>query len=282
VATRIVSGPAQVAAELRRATPLMTALRAPIPARAPWLTAVLNARRSEPTARRWRSRPVAVVVDGTAQRPSAAAFLAVRRTGPVTVVSMLGAAAVPLPGGRPTARLLAADPAAARLLAGGILDLLSRRRGPWALRLTGLPLGDPTAAELAAALPDSVLANVRSRQLVDELDGVGTVERSRDPAAVERWLPALLRAEPDGRARAFLRAAARLHAAIGRVEVAVVADGDGLQAGLLTLIDGADRWPWWGTSRIGGLGGAPGFPLVGLTVAARRWRPWLSAPVARH
>jgi hypothetical protein len=201
---------------------------------------------------------------------------------------MLGAATAPLPGGRPAARLLAADPAAARLLADGILDLLGRRRGPWALRLTGLPLGDPTAAELATALPDSVLANVRSRRLVDELDGVGAVQRSRDPVALERWLPALLRAEPDARARAFLRAAARLHAAIGRLEVAVVADGDGdgdggeheLQAGLLTLIDGADRWPWWGTSRIGGLGDVPGSPLVGLTVAARRWRPGFSAPVA--
>ncbi|MDQ1663014.1 MAG: hypothetical protein QOJ68_2994 [Blastococcus sp.] len=280
-----MSGPVQVAAELRRATPLMTALRAPIPARAPWLTAVLNARAAEPTARRWRSAAAAVVVDGTGSRPAAAAFLALRRQGPVTVVSMLGAAAAPLPGGRPTARLLAADPDAARLLADGILDLLSRRRGPWALRLTGLPLGDPTAAELAAALPDSVLANVRSRQLVDELDeldGVGAVERSRDPVALERWLPALLRAEPDSRAQTFLRAAARLHAAIGRVEVAVVADGDGLQAGLLTLLDGADRWPWWGTSRIGGLGDAPGSPLVGLTVAARRWRPWLRAPAAGH
>jgi hypothetical protein len=286
VGTRIVSGPAPVAAELRRATPLMTALRAPIPARAPWLTAVLNARAAEPATRRWQSRPVAVVVDGTPSRPAAAAFLSLHRHGPVTVVSMLGAAAAPLPGGRPAARLLAADPAAARLLADGILDLLARRRGPWALRLTGLPLGDPAAAALTAALPDAVLANVRSRRLVDELDGVGAVERSRDPAALERWLPALLRAEPDGRARAFLRATARLHAAIGRVEVAVVADHRGdepeLQAGLLTLIDGADRWPWWGTSRIGGLGDAPGSPLVGLTVAARRWRPGFSAPAARR
>jgi hypothetical protein len=278
----MVSGSAQVAAELRRATPLMTALRAPIPARAPWLTAVLNVRAAEPRLRRWRSRPVAVIVDGTTSGPAAAAFLSLRRSGPVTVISMLGAEVAPLPGGRPTARLLAADPAAARLLADGILDLLGRRRGPWALRLTGLPLGDPTAAELAAALPDSVLANVRSRQLVDDLDAVGVVRRSRDPVALERWLPALLRAEPDDRARAFLRGAARLHAAIGRLEVAVVADGDQLRAGLLTLVDGADRWPWWGTSRIGGLGDLPGSPLVGLTVAARHWRPALSAPGARR
>jgi hypothetical protein len=217
-----------------------------------------------------------VIVDGTSRRPAAAAFLALNRHGPLTVVSMLGDGTAPVPGGRPTARLLARNDGAARLLADGILDLLAARRGPWALRLAGLPLGDPTAAALTAALPDSALANVRSRRLVDDLARVGAVERSRDPAALERWLPALLPEAPDGPARTFLRAAARLHAAIGRVEVAVIVGGDGLRAGLLTLIDGADRWPWWGTSRIGGLGDEPGSPLVGLTVAARNWRPWIS------
>ena len=44
---------------------------------------------------------------------------------------------------------------------------------------------------------------------------------------------------PDPRAREFLRAAARLHAAIGQLEVAVVPDGDGPRAALLTLVDGA-------------------------------------------
>jgi hypothetical protein len=259
----------------------MAALHAPIPARAPWLTAVLNARAAQPPARRWLSRPVAVVVvDGSRHRPAAAAFLSLRRHGLVTEVSMLGDGTAPVPGGRPTARLLARDEGAARLLADGILELLSARRGPWGLRLAALPLGDPTAAALTAVLPDSVLANVRSRGLVDDLDRVGEVERSRDPAALERWLPALLADAPDRPARTFLRAAARLHAAIGRVEIAVVAGGDGLQAGLLTLIDGADRWPWWGTSRIGGLGDEPGSPLVGLTVAARDWRPRISAPAA--
>jgi hypothetical protein len=221
-----------------------------------------------------------VVVDGAPHGPAAAGFLSLHRHGPVTEVTMLGDGTAPLPGGRPTARLLARDEGAARLLADGILELLSARRGPWALRLTGLPLGDPTAGALTAALPDSVLANVRSRQLVDDLDRVGTVERSRDPAVLERWLPALLPEEPDGGARTFLRAAARLHAAIGRVEVAVVIGREGLQAGLLTLMEGADRWPWWGTSRIGGLGQEPGSPLVRLTVAARDWRPWISAPAA--
>ncbi len=64
----------------------------------------------------------------------------------------------------------------------------------------------------------------------------------------------------------FLRAAARLHASIGRLEVAVVTDGDALRAGLLTLVDGEDRWPWWGHSSIGGLGTSMGVPLVSLTV----------------
>jgi len=257
----------------------MDAVRAPIPARAPWLTAVLHARAAQPAALRWWSRPLAVVVDGAPDGPAAAAFLTLRRRGLTTEVSMLGQGTAPLPGGRPTARLLARDDGAAARLAAGILELLSTRRGPWALRLAGLPLGDPTAAHLTAALPDSVLANVRSRQLVDRLDDVGAVERSRDPVVVERELPALL-AESDGAARAFLRASARLHAAIGRVEVAVVRRGDRVEAGLLTLIDGADRWPWWGTSRIGGLDDAPGSPLVGLTVAARDWRPGFSAPAA--
>jgi hypothetical protein len=223
-----------------------------------------------------------VVVDGTHDAPAAAAFLALRRHGLGTVVSLLGAGTTPLPGGRPTARLLARDDDAARRLADGIHDVLARRHGPWALSLAGLPLGDPTAARLAAGLPDSVLANVRSRQLIDGLDRVGSVDRSRDPAVLERWLPALLERVPDPRSRSFLRAAARLHTAIGAVELAVVADGGRLEAGLLTLVDGGDRWPWWGTSRIGGLGEEPGSPLVGLTVAARDWRPAISGRTARR
>ena len=46
---------------------------------------------------------------------------------------------------------------------------------------------------------------------------------------------------------------------------------DGLRAGLLTLVDGADRWPWWGWSDVGGLGTAMGAPLVGLVSPARGW-----------
>ena len=84
--------------------------------------------------------------------------------------------------------------------------------------------------------------------LVDDLDDLGPVARSRDPRVLERWLPILTAREPDRRARDFLRAAARLHAAIGQLELAVVAER---RAALLTLVDGAQRWPWWasGTTR---------------------------------
>jgi hypothetical protein len=268
VLTRVADGRARVVREVRAAAPLMAALRAPVTARGPWLTAVLN----EGAVARPRGRPVAVVVEAHPQtRPEAVAFLSLRRRGLRTVVSMLGGPTVPLPGGRPTARLLVRDENAATRLAEGVLDLLATLRRPWALELAGLPLGDPTARALSARLPTSVLANVRSTRLVDELDHVaGTpVLRSRDPRDLERWLPALLAGADGPRARAFLRAAARLHAAIGQLELAVVADGDELRAGLLTLVDGEDRWPWWGTGE--GLRTEMGAPLVGLTVGG--WSP---------
>jgi len=115
-----------------------------------------------------------------------------------------------------------------------------------------------------------VVAVSLNKQLVDGLDDVGPVRRSVDPVALERWLPALLaRAEP--RSRRFLRSAARLHAVTGLLELAVIADGDRPLAGLLTLVEGSDRWPWWGTTTIGGLSSEMGAPLVSLTVPARRW-----------
>jgi hypothetical protein len=268
VLIRIAVGRARVVREVRAAAPLMAELRAPVTARGPWLTAVLN----QAAGRRGTGRAVAVVVEPHAQgRPEAVAFLAVRRRGPVAVLTMLGDGVGPVPGGRPPRRLLARDEWGAELLARGICDLLGTLRGFRRLRLTGLPLGDPTARALVARLPEGLIANVRSEATVDELDGMGGVLRTRDPRQLERWLPTLLAREADARARDFLRSCARLHAAIGQVELAVLPHGDGLRAGLLTLVDGADRWPWWGWSDVGGLGTAMGAPLVGLRAPARGW-----------
>ena len=266
--TRVAEGRARVVREVRAAAPLMAALRAPIPARGPWLTAVLN----ESAAHRFDGRPVAVVVEAHAQgRPEAVAFLRLRRHGTATVVSLLGADTPPLPAGRPPGRIYARDPAAAALLADGIRGLLGSLRGPWALHLTGLPMGDPTLRELAARLPTAWTRTLRSPLLLDALDSAGPVVRSRDPRALERELPALLERTGGRRERDFLRATARLHAAIGRLEVAVVRDGDRPTAALLTLVDGTDRWPWWGFGPDGALPTQLGAALVELTVPPS-WR----------
>jgi hypothetical protein len=182
-----------------------------------------------------------------------------------------GAEVGPLPEGRPPARLYARDDEVARRLADGLADLLDRLRGPWTLRLAGLPLGDPTIRHLAAAMPGASLSTTRSRRLVDELDTVAEVQRSRDPAELERWLPAVLARVPQHQ-RAFVRAVARLHAAIGQLEVAVVPAAGRPAAVLLTLVDrragGEDRWPWWGSTDVGGLRRELGSPWVGLTASA--------------
>ena len=265
--TRIAAGRARVVRELRAAAPLMAKLRAPVPARAPWLTAVLNSRSWTDLPALAGTRPMAVVVEPHRHgRPDAVAFLTVRRRGPLAEVTVLGQGVAPLPGGRPAARLLARDDAAADHHAQGILQLLDGLRAAWTLRLEGLPLGDPTLRALATRLPTAVLGNVRSARLVDALDGAGgPVRRTRDGRTLEHWLPALLAREPDASARGFLRAAARLHAAIGQLELAVVADGDRMTAAVLTLLDGDDRWPWWGASDVGGPATEMGAPLVALT-----------------
>jgi len=268
VFTRVAVGRAQVVREVRAAAPLMAALRAPVTARGPWLTAVLNTG----AGRRFSGRPVAVVVEAHRQgRPDAAAFLLLRRRGPVTVVTVLGDGAAP--PGAPGARLLARDEDVAGLLAAGIDDLLRSLHRPRRLRLAGLPLGDPTARQLSARLPDGVIATVRTQGLCDDLDDDGPVARSRDPRVLERSLPALVAREGDPRAREFLRSAARLHAAIGQVELAVVADGNRPRAALLTLLDGAQRRPWWGFADGGSLPTQLGSPAVTLTAPAGDWPP---------
>jgi hypothetical protein len=268
VFTRVAVGRARVVREIRATGPLMAALRTPVTARGPWLTAVLDVA----AAHRFSGRPVAVVVEAHLQgRPDAAAFLHLRRRGPATVVTMLGADVAP--PGAPSGRLLARDETTAGLLAAGIEDLLRSLRRPRQLRLAGLPLGDPTARQLTARLDDAVIATSRTRALCDDLDDLGPVTRSRDPRVLDRWLPALLVREPDARARDFLRASARLHAAIGQLELAVVVDGPRPRAALLTLVDGAARQPWWGFADGGPLRTQLGFPAVSLTAPARDWPP---------
>ena len=252
---RVVTGRARVVREVRAADPLARRLRAPLTARGPWLTAVLAVLGARPSL----VRPVAVVVDDPRREaPAAVAFLLVRRPGPRTDVALLGAGAGPLPGGRPPHRLLARDEGAADVLAAGIAGLAARSLGPWTLDLAGLPLGDPTAAALAARLPTATQRTERSRLLLDELPAGG---RSTDPRVVDRLLPSLLVQEPDRARRRSLRVLARLHAAVGAVEVAAAPGG-----GLLTLVDGADRWPWWATPSAGVPSGM-GAPLVRLSAA---------------
>ncbi len=266
--TRVVLGPARVVGEVRAAVPLARTLAAPVTAGAPWLTTVLSVQSAH---RPPRLLPVAVVVEprGSGRR-DALALLALATAGPVVTATLLGDG-LPVPGGRPPARLLARDEDAAGRLAAGVLGVLTSLRRPWRLRLAGLPMGDPTVRALGRLRPDARVATTRSTRLVDALDEVagGRVARSRDARDLDRVLPALLAGERDHRARDLVRAAARLHAALGRVEVAVVSEDGRLRAGLLTLLDGEDRLPWWGWSAVGGLGAEAGAPSVGLTVGGR-------------
>jgi hypothetical protein len=269
--SRVAVGHARVVREIGAAAPLMARLRAPIPARGPWLTAVLTASAA--------SRPVAVVVERHLRaRPVGLALLDLRARGPVVTATLLGnSPASPAPTGRPPARLFAADADAAALLAAGLLDFLGGLRRPWTLRFAGLPLGCPTAAALVDRSPTGAFGSARSVRLVDEF---GPVHRSTDPRALDRALPALLARAPDRRARTFLRAAARVHAAIGQLELAVVGEAERPRAALLTLLDGDDRWPWWGFGPDGGLPREMGAPLVSLTATGgpRPKLPWALRP----
>ncbi|MGY1693494.1 hypothetical protein ACI780_01180 [Geodermatophilus sp. SYSU D00814] len=268
--TRVVLGRGQVAREVRAAVPLARAVRAPLTASAPWLTTVLSVQ----AARRPRLVPAAVVVEPHRPGPpDALALLALATSGPVVTATLLGDG-LPVPGGRPAARLPARDEDAAARLAAGLLGLLTSLRRPWRMRLAGLPLGDPTVRALGRLRPDAVVATARSRRLVDDLATVpGRLVRSRDARAVDAALPALLAGERDPRARDLVRAAARLHAALGRLEVATVTDGGRPRAALLTLLDGdpagGDRLPWWGRAASEGLREEAGAPLVGVSVVGR-------------
>jgi hypothetical protein len=84
--------------------------------------------------------------------------------------------------------------------------------------------------------------------------------------------------------REALRVLARVHAAAGELELAV-ADGpaarEAPRAALLTLVDGPDRWPWWGSSDVGGLSSEMGSPLVGVTARGGWQLPQLPVPPLR-
>jgi hypothetical protein len=254
---RVATGRAEVVRELRAAGPLLARVRAPVSARPPWLTVALNA--GGPF------RPVAVVAPGPGSGTAGLAALVLRGWGARVTATLLGDG-LPAPGGAPPARIPVRDDATADRVAAGVLALLESLRRPWTLRFTGLPLGDPTLRALGRLRPAAAFANARSARLVDDLAEVGTVSRSRDPRDVEAALPALLARGPAGRARTFLRAAARLHAAVGQVEVATVVDGDRLRAGLLTLVDGTGRLPWCGWADGPGLRTEMGAPVVTLTL----------------
>ena len=267
--TRVVEGRARVVREIRAAGPLLSELAVPTTARGPWLAAALHA--APPPARRARHR--AVVVEAHRHgRPAGLALLTsrsrLRRGRPVTVVRLLGDDGVPGPPGSAPRRLPAADPEVAGLLAEGITDLLAGVRGRWQLDLSGLPLGDPVLAALGARLgTGAVFRTSRSRSLVDTL-GTGAL-RSTDPALLEGRLPVFLDHRPAGARRADLRALARVHAAVGQLEHAVVLAGGVPTAGLLTLLDGPVRRPWWGFGPDGGSDDAPGQPWVSLTASGQ-------------
>jgi hypothetical protein len=224
-----------------------------------------------------------VVEDDPLDPPVAAAFLTLHRRGARTTVRLLGQGPAPLPGGRPASRLLARDDAAADRLADGLLELLGNVRGAWSLELRGLPMGDPVVRALAERVPEAVVANVRSSRLLDRLDSCGVpVARGSGPRWIDERLPGVLARERDPQVRQALRVLARWHAAAGELELALAgSEGREPQAALLTLLDGADRWPWWGWSDVGGLGEEPGAPLVGVAARGGLRLPQLPVPPLR-
>lgn len=136
----VLEGPAALTA-LPGLAGLLDAAGAPITARAPWLTCWAQASSDLPL--------LVLVREGG--EPRAAAPLAVRRRGPVSQLRAWGhqdSDQVCLP---------AHSPAAAELLADGLLGYLRRTRRPWTLRVEQVPLGDRVAAALAAALPRAEL-----------------------------------------------------------------------------------------------------------------------------
>ena len=270
--TRVVEGRAGVVREIRAAAPLLSALAVPVTARGPWLVAALH------TSPAPRVRYRAVVVEAHRHgRPAGLALLAsrvqLRRGRPVTVVRLLGDGGPPGPPGVAPRRLPAADAEVADLLAHGIADLIAGTRGRWQLDLAGLPLGDPVLAALGVRVGTGAFRTSRSRSLVDGLGTADPARRSTDPVSLECWLPAFLDHRPGGARRADLRALVRVHAAAGLLEHVVVLDGGRPIAGLLTVLDGAARRPWWSFGPTDGPTDVPGQPWVALAASGRGRQP---------
>ena len=193
VFTRVAVGRARVVREVRAAAPLMAALRAPVPARGPWLTAVLDAGAARPARGAGRS-PSSSSRTGRAGRRRVA-FLAAappRARRRRSRCSGRHRAAAARAAAGPAARR--ATPRAAELLADGDRSTCSPAlRGPWTLRLAGLPLGDPTLAALARPAADGGRRQ-RPQHAGWSTSSTGCRRRRaahpRPRACVDRWLPA--------------------------------------------------------------------------------------------
>jgi CelD/BcsL family acetyltransferase involved in cellulose biosynthesis len=223
-------------------------------------------------------RPLVVTVPGDGEQPRAAALLATRRTGPLTVVTLLGQARSDY------AALPAADNAAAAALALAVAGAVQRLPKPWRLRFAQLPAGDPVLRDVADLLRHSMITpgdgapSIRfdgrpnaeaysSRNLRKQLkkaynrlskEGVTPVTdvaSTRD--AVAAVLPEVARVHvardreargasdfDDPRVAAFWRDVLLDHAARGEVEITTSRVGGDLAAYAVCFRDG-DAYRFW-------------------------------------
>ena len=250
----------------------MAALRAPVTARAPWLTAVLNAG----AAARSRGPPGG----GRGRGPA----------GPA------GGGGLPLPAapGPDDGRLDARRRDRSRCRAGArprgcwpgtrtprtawptaCCDLLGTLRGPWSAaswpacrsvtrRRAPWPPGCPPPSWPTSAAPASSTSST-TRRPGGRRWSAAAIPASSSGGCPRSWparpipAPAPSCGPPRGCTPPSARWSWRWWPS-----------GGVLRAGLLTLVDGDDRWPWWGTGDVGGLRTEMGAPLVGLTAPGAR------------
>ena len=202
-----------------------------------------------------------------------------------TAVTLLRHEPRRLPEGRPPAAARARDDDVAGRLGYGVADLLDAARGPWTLRLAGLPLGDPTLSVLATLMPGASLATSAaggwstSWTPSARCGAVGT-PRSSSSTCRPCWPASIGSATSCAPQPGCSRRSASWRSRWCQY-------GDhGPAAVLLTLLDprpgGTDRWPWWGSSDVGGLRelGSPWVSLTasaGLTELGARQRPALGS-----